>query len=263
VAEVEHLHKTYGFTGFNFFDDELNVNADLVELMDAVVALQERLGVEFRLRGFVKAELFTESQAVAMRRAGFRWVLCGFEAADERILVNINKKATLADNTRVVDIARAAGLKVKALMSVGHAGESEASVRAVRNWLLGVQPDDFDCTVITPYPGSPYYDSATPHPTIPDAWTFRSKKTGDALHAFDVDYTEVADYYKGDPNGGYHSYVFTDHLSGDQLVQLRDWVEKDVRETLKIPFNPGAPAQRYDHSMGQGPLPSFILRSSK
>jgi hypothetical protein len=53
--------------------------------------------------------------------------------------------------------------------------------------------------------------------------------------------------------------VFTDHLSADQLVSLRDMVERDVRKALNIPFNPGAPALRYEHSMGQG-LPDFIHR---
>ncbi len=62
------------------------------------------------------------------------------------------------------------------------------------------------------------------------------------------------------------TYVFTDSLSSDKLVELRDFVEKDVREKLKIPFNPGAPAVRYEHSMGQmgtkNALPSNILRKS-
>ena len=53
--------------------------------------------------------------------------------------------------------------------------------------------------------------------------------------------------------------MFTDHLSAEQLVALRDMVERDVREKLNIPFNPGAPALRYEHSMGQG-WPDFIHR---
>ena len=90
-------------------------------------------------------------------------------------------------------------------------------------------------------------------------WTYTHPKTGDRLHAREVDYTVCADYYKGDPNGGYRSFVFTDHLSAEQLVKLRDMVERDVRKALNIPFNPGAPALRYEHSMGQG-LPDFIHR---
>jgi radical SAM superfamily enzyme YgiQ (UPF0313 family) len=260
LTEVEHLHREHGYTGFMFYDDELNVSTSFVELMNGLSDLQMRLGAEFRLRGFVKSELFTAAQAEAMFRAGFRWLLCGFEAANERILVNINKRAKLADNDRCVAFAKAAGLKVKALMSCGHPGESEGTVADIRDWLIRNQVDDFDCTVITTYPGTPYYDLAVPHADEPDVWTYTHPKTGDRLHSREVDYTVCADYYKGDPNGGYRSYVFTDHLTAERLVRLRDLVERDVRAALNIPFNPGAPALRYEHSMGQG-LPDFIHRA--
>jgi anaerobic magnesium-protoporphyrin IX monomethyl ester cyclase len=62
-----------------FYDDEMNVNKQFVQLLNKICDLQAELGVEFRLRGFIKAELFNEEQAEAMARAGFRWVLCGFE----------------------------------------------------------------------------------------------------------------------------------------------------------------------------------------
>ncbi len=71
--------------------------------------------------------------------------------------------------------------------------------------------------------------------------TYTHAKTGDRLHAREVDYTVCADYYKGDPNGGYRSFVFTDHLSAERLVEMRDMVERDVREKLNIPFNPVHP----------------------
>ncbi len=79
-----------------------------------------------------------------------------------------------------------------------------------------------------------------------------------------MDYSHTADYYKGDPEGGYKSYVYTDYLSQDELVTLRDWVESDVREKLGIHFNPSAAAVRFEHSMGQsGRLPDNILRVSE
>jgi anaerobic magnesium-protoporphyrin IX monomethyl ester cyclase len=265
VSELEHLYRTYGFTGAMMYDDELNINKGVVDLMRAITDLQTRLGVEFRLRGFIKSELFTDVQAAAMRQAGFRWLLCGFEAASPRILENINKRATLEDNTRVMEIAARHDLKIKALMSVGHPGETEESILEVRDWLIRVAPAEFDCTVISTYPGTPYYDEATPHPEISDVWTYVCKGTGDRLHSYDIDYTQVSDYYKGDPDGGYRSYVFTDHLSAVEIVRLRDQVERETRSALKIPFNASTPGTSYEHSMGQGnvnELPPFILRAS-
>ena len=259
VEEMLHLHTTYGVTGFMLYDDELNVNPNMLELMRLIAAAQRRLGVEFRLRGFVKAELFTDAQAEAMFNAGFRWILVGFESGHERILTTIHKQASQADNTRCMEIAKRHGLKVKALMSIGHPGESPDTVQATQDWLLAVKPDDFDATVITTYPGTPYFDEAVE--TGPGVWTYTSPKNGDRLHSLEVDYRETVEYYKGIP-GHYRAYVYTDHVTGDELVRLRDRLETEVRSRLNIPFNPGATSIRFEHSMGQGNIPASILRVS-
>jgi radical SAM superfamily enzyme YgiQ (UPF0313 family) len=245
------------------YDDELNVNKQMIELMDMIAKAQFDLGTTWHLRGFIKSQLFTDEQALAMKRAGFRWILTGFESGSPRILENINKRATLEENTRCAEIAKRHGLKVKALMSIGHPGESRQTVQETLGWLLETKPEDFDTTIITCYPGTPYYDYAVPHESIAGAWTYTYENTGDRLHQIELDYTKVADYYKGDPDGGYKAYVFTDELSSEALVFERDRVERIVRDKLKIPFNPGAPSARYEHSMGQNNrLPKHILKTS-
>jgi anaerobic magnesium-protoporphyrin IX monomethyl ester cyclase len=259
VSELRHLYTTYGYKGFMLYDDELNVNPQMVPMMNAIADLQEELGVAFKLRGFIKSQLFTDEQARSMFRAGFRWLLTGFESGSPRILENIQKRSTREENTRCMDIAHANGLKVKALMSMGHPGESDETISETKSWLLENKPEDFDVTIITPYPGSPYYDDAI---FDGSAWVYTYPKTGDKLYAKEVDYFKTADYYKGDPNGGYQSYVWTDYLSSERLVRERDRLERDVRQALVIPFNPAAPALKFEHSMGQG-LPEQILRKSK
>lgn len=262
VNEIRWLYEEYGYTGFMLYDDELNVNKGFLSLLNGIYNLQQELGVEFRLRGFIKAELFNEQQAEAMHRAGFRWILSGFESAHPRILTNIDKIATIEDNTRVVEISHKYGLKVKALMSVGHPGETRDSILSIRDWLIKTKVDDFDCTIITTYPGTPYYDFSVPSVINGQKiWTYTHKKTGDRLHSYDIDHTTTADYYKGDPSGGYISYVFTDHLSAEEIVDLRNQVENDVRKELNIPFNPGNVSLKFEHSMGQG-LPNIIFKNN-
>ena len=259
IDELRFLHITYGFTGFMFYDDELNVTKSLVPLMKRVKELQKELETEFRLRGFVKSELFNKDQAESMYDAGFRWLLTGFESGDSRILVNIDKKASIEDNTKCVEIARNNGLKTKALMSIGHAGESMDSIHNTKRWLLDVRPDDFDCTIITVYPGTPYYDEAIRFDDT--SYVYSHKKTGDRLYQKDMNFLDHAGYYKGDPDGGYVSYVWTDHISSVELVLERDRLEAEVRGILNIPFNPGKPGITYEHSMGQG-IPKFILKGT-
>jgi len=262
VKEMKTMWEAYSRPGFMLYDDELNVNPDMVGLMNLIAETQQDLGVEWRLRGFIKAQLFNDEQAEAMHQAGFRWILTGFESGSPRILKNINKASTREENTRCVEIARRHGLKVKALMSVGHPGESFQTIHETKEWLLETRPDDFDVTIITCYPGSPYYDEAVP---LGDGiWAYTYRRTGDCLYQIEVDYNETADYYKGDPEGGYRAYVFTDELSPEDLVRERDKMEREVRKALGIPFNVSRAAVRYEHSMGQGGhIPPNILRVSR
>lgn len=245
VDELVSLHQTYGYTGFMFYDDELNVSKAFPELLRALIQAQEALGVRWALRGFVKSELLTAEQASLMAEAGFKTLLVGFESGSERILHNIQKRATVEDNTRCVDVIHKHGLRVKALMSIGHPGESLETVEETRRWLLAVRPDEFDATCITVYPGTPYFDEAREE--RPGVWTYRAPKTRDAIHARPFSQFSDTLYYKGTP-GEYESFVHTDTLSEKDLVATRDTLEAEVRYALGIEF-PGA--NLYEHSMGQ------------
>ena len=68
VNEMMHLRREYGIKGVMFYDDELNVNKGMVDLMNRIAATEQ----DWKLRGFVKAELFTDEQSEAMYRAGDR-----------------------------------------------------------------------------------------------------------------------------------------------------------------------------------------------
>ena len=41
-------------------------------------------------------------------------------------------------------------------MSIGHPGESQETILDTHRWLLAVKPEDFDVTIVTTYPGTPY-----------------------------------------------------------------------------------------------------------
>src|SRR3990167_2505006 len=114
IQELRFLYETYGYKGFMFYDDELNVNRNVISLMHQIKQLQDELGVQFSCRGFLKSELITEEQAEALKEAGFKQILVGFESGSPRILRNIKKHATREQNTRCLEICQKYGLKVKA-----------------------------------------------------------------------------------------------------------------------------------------------------
>jgi radical SAM superfamily enzyme YgiQ (UPF0313 family) len=250
-----------------FYDDELNVSpSNLEKLCAGLIDMQDRLGHEMRFRGFVKAELFTPEQARLMKQAGFNILLSGVESGSDKILTVMKKHTSREINSRCVNIAHDAGLRFKALMSIGHPGESETTIGesiewAVNNLSVG---DDIDWTIITQYPGSPYFDHSVYVPEK-NAWLYemRNKKTDEVarLWSSEVDYLKDANYYKGVP-GEYTAFVWTDYLSALDLVKMREIAEGYTREKLELNQIAHNRLQQFEHSMGQS-LPTKILRTSK
>ena len=258
IEEIKYIYENWKINGLFWLDDELNINPNLIRDLGEFRKLQDRLGVQFYCRGFLKSERITEPQAKALRDSGFTNVLIGFENAHPRILKNIRKMATREQNTRAMEICHKVGLKVKALMSIGHAGESHETIESTKDWLIQVQPHDMDITMIQPYLSTPIFDEAV-ETDKRGIWVYTAKD-GDRLYMKDITFHEKATYYKGIP-GEYEANVFTDFISSEELAKARDQVELEVREKLGIKFYSISPSAIYEHSMGQG-FPSSILKQS-
>jgi radical SAM superfamily enzyme YgiQ (UPF0313 family) len=190
-------------------------------------------------------------QAELMSKAGFKKLLVGFESGSDRILKNINKKATKSENTRCIEIAKKYGIGIKALMSIGHPGESDETIQETYNWLISSKPEEFDVTIITVIPGSKYYDDSI---LVKDGvWKYTINN--DNLYSIEVDNFTQYEYYKGIP-GNYQSFVYTDYISRERLVESRDWLERSVSDQLNIKKVSNTNSTLYEHSMGQ--VPNFV-----
>ncbi len=266
IQELDEIHEKYGFKGFMFFDDELNVVPKrFLELLDL---LKERhLSRGYVYRGFVKSEIITERHPETYARmidAGFAEACTGVESGSERILSHVIRKNTTPEiNLRSAQLAREAGISFKAFTMIGHPYETERDVLDTYDWLLGARPTGFDITVHQPYPGAPVYDFAVKDDatglfflTEAEVDIARRRKftsgsrIEDAVFFFKKpDYADpdVDTFYKGRP-GEYQSNVWTPWLSRERIVELRDFIEADVREKFGSTSVSGI---SYDAVMGQ------------
>lgn len=212
VTEVRHL-KALGFGGIQYYDDELNLNHKrTIEVCEAIK--DEKI----RWRAFVKSNCFNEAQAKTFAESGC-WELCtGVESGSDAILKTIQKKATVADNTKARELCRKYGIRFKAFAMVGHPGETLETAHATRDWLLTNAPDEFNLSLYTPYLGTPVFDNAA-------AYDLQFDK---------LDYSQAEYFYRGKP-GEYQSHARTQALSGEELARLRDEIEDEVRDKLGLP----------------------------
>jgi len=229
MEEIDLLYYGYNYTGFMFYDDELNINKSYFEkLLEALIQYQKEHDVSFNLRGFTRSDLLTDSQAKLMRQAGFKWLLVGFESGSDRILSNINKGCKVEDNSRCFAIARNNGLKIKALMSIGHPGESPETIQETINWLKDFRPDELDVTIISVYPGSGYFNKSVI--LNESLLKYSNIKTNEALYIKNIDFLKESNFYKS-KEGECVAYIATDYLSGEELVEQQSLIIEEWKKT--------------------------------
>ena len=247
MKELDMLHDQYGFDTFMIYDDEINiVKKRTIELMKE---FEKR---NFKFRAYIKTNLFDEETAKAMKKGGAIELSTGVESGSDKILKIIDKGTTYQINKKFIDICRKYGIYAKAFCMVGLPGETYEDVMLTKKWILDAKPDYFNLGINTPYPGSPEYDM---------------KEKYD-LEFGKIDFAKDQASYSSSKSKEWKSWVRTSALSSEELVRLRDEVEKECRKKLKFAYGPGedghgSSASPYEYSMGQGLADQELLRIKK
>ena len=94
----------------------------------------------------------------AMKDAGGRLMIVGYESGDQQILKNIKKGATIDMARRFTANAHKLGLKIHADFIVGLPGESRASIETTINFAKELDCETIQVSLAHPYPGTEFYD---------------------------------------------------------------------------------------------------------
>ncbi|MFN0166868.1 MAG: hopanoid biosynthesis associated radical SAM protein HpnJ [Bryobacteraceae bacterium] len=96
----------------------------------------------------------------AMKEAGGRLMIVGYESGDTQILKNIKKGATLDMARRFTDNAHKLGLTVHGDFIVGLPGETRDSIRRTIDFAKELDTETIQVSIAHPYPGTEFYDYA-------------------------------------------------------------------------------------------------------
>ncbi len=157
VAQVKHLHDTYGIRQFQFYDDTFTVLKKVClrfcELLEA-----EQLDVSWI--AFIRGDCFSEELAAAMQRAGCHQVLIGIETGSAQIGARIGKTIDPQRYHRSVEIAHAHGMEVRASFVIGNLDETWETMQASLDLAIDLDVDFFQLFISTPYPGTAVFKEA-------------------------------------------------------------------------------------------------------
>ncbi len=102
----------------------------------------------------------------AMKEAGCRLLIVGYESGDAQILKNIKKGATIDMAERFTANCKKLGLVIHGDFIVGLPGETRESIRKTIDFAKKLDNETIQVSIAHPYPGTEFYDYAVKNDLI-------------------------------------------------------------------------------------------------
>jgi radical SAM superfamily enzyme YgiQ (UPF0313 family) len=151
-----------------FYDDNFTANITKThELLETMIDTKYR----FRWSTQVRADITRDEELIAkMRRAGCTNVFVGFESVNQVTLDSYNKKQTIGEIKRAIQIFHRNGIFIHGMFVFGDDHDSCSTFThtlrfCLRNMLTSVQ-----FTILTPFPGTPVFEKLKSQGRLLHTW---------------------------------------------------------------------------------------------
>lgn len=153
VEEVRRALKRFPQVREIFFDDD-TFNYKKSRTIELCKKLQP-LGFTWSCTSRVTTDYETLK---AMREAGCRLMIVGYESGDAQILKNIKKGATIEQALRFTRDAKKLGLVIHGDFIIGLPGETRQTIETTVRFAKQLDCETIQVSVAHPYPGTEFYD---------------------------------------------------------------------------------------------------------
>jgi anaerobic magnesium-protoporphyrin IX monomethyl ester cyclase len=151
VDELEFLKNTYHADAFTFYDDTLTLDkARIFEICDEMKARQINIPWDCQTR----VDQISKEILQKMKQTGCQQVFFGVESGCQTILDAVNKRTTVEQNEKAIQMAKKAGLFVSISIIIGYPGETPEMLKQTFDFIRRAEPDDVCLCIATPYPGT-------------------------------------------------------------------------------------------------------------
>jgi hopanoid biosynthesis associated radical SAM protein HpnJ len=155
AAEMQYIKENFPQIKEVFFDDDTfnYQKARTIELCSKLKPLKMTWSCTSRVT--------TDYDTLkAMKEAGCRLLIVGYESGDPQILKNIKKGATIDMAERFTANCKKLGLLIHGDFIVGLPGESRESIRKTIDFAKKLDNETIQVSIAHPYPGTEFYDYA-------------------------------------------------------------------------------------------------------
>ena len=155
LDELEWIEENMDVKEVFFEDDTFTISKRRV--LEFCKGYRER-GLEISWSCNARVDTLDLETMREMKRANCRFLIVGFESADDGILRNIKKGFTVEEARAFAKNVRKAGLLLHADFIIGLPGETRETIEKARSFIKEIKPDQLQVSVVSPFPGTELYE---------------------------------------------------------------------------------------------------------
>ena len=154
ISEIEHLVDNYGIEDIIFVDDTFTINKERAKKICNML-IEKKINIGWFC--FVRVNDASEELFSLMKKAGCFSMFFGVESANDQILKNIKKGATVSQAENALRIANKLRFKTLAGFMFGNPGETTETIEQTIKFSLKLNPIIGSFNVMVPFPGTEEY----------------------------------------------------------------------------------------------------------
>jgi radical SAM superfamily enzyme YgiQ (UPF0313 family) len=159
--EMRQGIRRWGFKSFKFRDPLFGLSRErtlrIIEQIERLPRLSDGERIQFSIES--RIELLPPETLRMLQRAGLTSVTIGIETPSDSTLRHYRRQTIDKDRQQAfIADCRALGIRTVAGFMIGFPEDTEQSIRRVRDYAIALRPTFANFNVVTPYPGTAFFD---------------------------------------------------------------------------------------------------------
>lgn len=179
IEEIDVLVTKYGVRNIKFADEMFVLN---VRHVSAICDLIIERGYDLNIWAYARIDTVKDGMLEKLKRAGFNWLAFGIEAANDRVLSDVDKRYETSQVYETIEKVKAIDINIIGNYIFGLPEDDLESMQQTLDLALELNTEFANFYSAMAYPGSPLYRQALSNGwPLPETWSGYSQHSVDTL----------------------------------------------------------------------------------
>lgn len=169
ISEIKFLIDKYKTQSIFFIEDNLFVNKGRLK---KICELIKKNNINIIWGGNARVDNLDMEILNTVKEAGCVQVTFGFESGSQRMLNILNKRTTVEQNKKAIEMCKKVGLLVNGTLMIGNPTETMEDVELTRKFIKNNPIDSVGICITTAYPGTELWKWCESKKLIPESFSW-------------------------------------------------------------------------------------------